>query len=142
MSKDLEILKTKRILIVDDALDIQLILKNHLQTFFMEVDVAGTYSLALEKVKTNSYDLVLLDIRMGGASGFEIAPQLRSQGCRAPIYAFSSLSESYFDRLSLAESGFSGFLSKDFTINPLESLPAKLSETISKSNALSTSSSN
>ncbi|MNH31389.1 Sensor histidine kinase RcsC [compost metagenome] len=63
----------------------QLILKNQLEVLGCQVVLASDGSQALLLWEKDCYDVVLTDINMPGMNGYELARQLRDQGCQAPI---------------------------------------------------------
>ena len=65
----------KRILVVDDEQDLCEILKFNLETEGYSVDTADSAEMALT-LDIGSYDLLLLDVMMGGMSGFALAKNL------------------------------------------------------------------
>jgi len=68
---------TKKILVVDDEEEITGFLKNLLEGEGYEVETANSGKGALEKMKKESFDLVLLDFFMHGMSGREVADRMR-----------------------------------------------------------------
>ena len=75
-----------RILVVDDEEDLCEILKFNLEAEGYEVDTANSGEEALQK-DVASYQLVLLDVMMGGMSGFAVARRMRDNELtrRVPI---------------------------------------------------------
>ncbi|MFI3265803.1 MAG: response regulator transcription factor [Rikenellaceae bacterium] len=67
---------TKKILVVDDEESLCEILQFNLEVEGYNVDVAYSAEQALE-MNLESYDLLLLDVMMGGMSGFKMAKQLK-----------------------------------------------------------------
>jgi CheY-like chemotaxis protein len=67
----------KRILVVDDEVDITTIFKLVLEKVNLHVDVYNDPLLALSDYKTGIYDLLLLDIRMPGMNGFELYRKIK-----------------------------------------------------------------
>lgn len=65
-----------RILVVDDEPDIREILKFNLETYGYAVDTACSAEEAFGK-SLSSFQLILLDVMMGGMSGFEMAQKLK-----------------------------------------------------------------
>ena len=63
-------------LVVDDEEDLREILKFNLESEGYLVDTAPSAEEAL-KMLTEEYDLILLDVMMGGMSGFKMAEKLR-----------------------------------------------------------------
>jgi two-component system response regulator ChvI len=68
--------KKKRILLVDDESDINLLFKTILEENEFKVDFYDDPLLALQNFKSNSYDLLLLDIKMPIMDGFELYKKL------------------------------------------------------------------
>lgn len=77
-----------RLLLVDDNPDITKVLKYGLEVNGFQVD-AYTHSIeALDAFKPDVYDLVILDIRMPGLSGFELYREIKkrdSNHCLLPF---------------------------------------------------------
>lgn len=71
---------SKRILIVDDEKNIRMTLKHCLREQKYDLDIAINGDEALSKIKSNEYDLVLLDIKMPGLSGMDVLKRLRESG--------------------------------------------------------------
>lgn len=70
-------MKKKRILIVDDEPDVNLILKMVLEGNGFQVDTFDTPLLALEYFRKGLYNLVILDIKMPKMNGFELYREIR-----------------------------------------------------------------
>jgi CheY-like chemotaxis protein/nitrogen-specific signal transduction histidine kinase len=66
-----------KILLVEDNLINEKVAKASLERMGHEVEVAREGSTALAKYRVKDYDLVLLDIKMPGMDGFEVAGELR-----------------------------------------------------------------
>jgi PleD family two-component response regulator len=70
--------RKKRILLVDDELDITLTIKTVLEeSEFLQVEAFYDPALALLRFKAGAYDLALLDISMPEMSGFQLFRKLR-----------------------------------------------------------------
>lgn len=67
----------KRILVVDDDLAIRVLLQAVLRRLRFEVDLAEDGQAGLEKVASNQYQLVLLDLMMPRLNGYEFIAQMR-----------------------------------------------------------------
>ncbi len=74
----------ERILVVDDEKDICDILKFNLENEGYRVDVAYSGEEALDKIN-DVHNLIILDVMMGGVSGFKIADMLRKSENFVPI---------------------------------------------------------
>jgi len=69
--------KRGKILVVDDEPDLVLVLSNFLSKEGFKVYTAHTGEQAIEKVKNNPIDLVLLDIAMPVMDGIETLKQIK-----------------------------------------------------------------
>lgn len=67
-----------KVLVIDDSLTEREILVNYLQQAGMVVSTAKTGEEALEKIKSNTPDLIILDVVLPGVSGFEVCRTLKS----------------------------------------------------------------
>lgn len=67
---------------------------------------------ALEAVKNQIWDIILLDISMPGRNGIETLKQMRSNGIKAPILMLSIHPEEQYAIRAL-KAGASGFLNKE-----------------------------
>ena len=74
----------KKILIVEDELNMIKGLKDNLEFEGYEVDTAMEGTLGLQKVLHGSYDLILLDVMLPGVSGFDICRKARKEGVETP----------------------------------------------------------
>ena len=77
-----------RILVVDDEQDICDILSFNIKTAGYDVMTVNSGEEAIEKIRRATdkpFDLILLDVMMGGMSGFEMAQILKSDPATADI---------------------------------------------------------
>ncbi len=105
-----------RILVVDDEEDLCEILKYNLETEGYKVDTAFSGEEALEK-DIASYQLILLDVMMGGMSGFSVARKLREneKTKHVPII-FLTAKGSENDKITGFNLGADDYISKPFSI--------------------------
>ena len=106
----------KRILVVDDEQDLCEILKFNLETEGYEVETANSAEEALE-MDIASFDLLLLDVMMGGMSGFQLAKQLKDNPmtANAPII-FLTARDTENDTVTGFNIGADDYISKPFSI--------------------------
>lgn len=69
----------QRILVVEDDLDIQELLKNFLQEAGYEISLAGDGVEALSLFSASRFDLVLLDVMLPRTDGFAVCELIRKQ---------------------------------------------------------------
>jgi DNA-binding NtrC family response regulator len=68
----------KRILLVDDEVDVISLFKLVLEMNGFEIDAYSDPEAALSNFKPNSYGLALLDIRMAPLNGFELYKKMKN----------------------------------------------------------------
>lgn len=78
------------VLVVDDVLDNQVLLRKYLESSGAKVEVANNGQEAIEKASGNSYDVVLMDIQMPVVDGIQATKELRAQGYKKPILALTA----------------------------------------------------
>jgi DNA-binding response OmpR family regulator len=83
----------KKILLVDDEEGIQFLYQEEFQDEGFEVISAFTGEEALEKFKTESPDLVILDIQMPGMNGIEVLRQMKMMAPKLPVILSTAYSE-------------------------------------------------
>lgn len=104
-------LRKQRVLVVDDDPRIIRFIRASLMAHGYEVLTATNGEEALEVVKMNTPDIMLLDIRLPVKDGFEVLQELRTFSSM-PVIAFSANSSVSKQALSL---GANDFISKPFT---------------------------
>jgi len=77
MELDTEI-KNIKILVVEDMELNQLLMKTLLDDFGFECDITANGKLAVEKLETNTYDIILMDLQMPEMNGFEATKYIRN----------------------------------------------------------------
>ncbi len=108
--------KKYRILVVDDEDDLCEILKFNLETEGYFVDKANSAEEALEK-DLPSFDLLLLDVMMGGMSGFSLAKQLKAEPMTAELpIVFLTARDTENDTVTGFNLGADDYISKPFSI--------------------------
>ena len=107
----------ERILVVDDEKDICDILQFNLEQDGYIVDVATSAEEALA-VLTDVHQLLILDVMMGGMSGFKMAETLRKEGNTIPII-FLTAKNSENDMLTGFSLGGDDYIAKPFSVKEL-----------------------
>lgn len=111
---DMETKNNIRILVVDDEEDIREILQFNLENEDFIVDTASSAEEAL-KILTHNHSLILLDVMMGGMSGYKMADQLRKTDNQTPII-FLTAKGTENDMLTGFSIGADDYISKPFSI--------------------------
>lgn len=79
-----------RALIVDDTADIRFMVGFQLKMEGLSFEEADSGEVALERCASDDFDLVVLDFRMPGLNGLEVAQRLRGDGYPAQIVLYSA----------------------------------------------------
>lgn len=107
----------EKILLVDDEAGLLELLKITLQKEgYNNITCAMTAVEALDLIKNNTYDLILLDVMLPDFSGFELCQEIRKH-TYTPIIFLTARSSDY-DKLSGLAIGGDDYITKPF--NPLE----------------------
>ncbi len=108
--------KSYKILVVDDEQDLCEILKFNLETEGYLVETANSAEEALEK-DIPSYSILLLDVMMGGMSGFQMAKQLKAKPATADVpIIFLTARDTENDTVTGFNLGADDYISKPFSI--------------------------
>jgi CheY-like chemotaxis protein len=90
-SKLLDTTEKKKILVVEDMPLNQLLIKIILMDFDFEVEMANNGKLAIEKLETETYDIILMDLQMPIMNGFEATEYIRQEmKSNIPIIALTA----------------------------------------------------
>ncbi len=71
-------IKNVKVLVAEDIALNQLLMRTILDDFGFECEIADNGKIALEKLKTNAYDIVLMDLQMPEMNGFEATEHIRN----------------------------------------------------------------
>ena len=110
-----ETVKKKILVVEDDEISrdvLILFLKNH-----FEIDEARNGQTALEKADNNQYDLILMDVNLGGGmTGLDITKNLKQRPnyTNVPIIAITAFAMKG-DKEEFLQAGFDHYLAKPFT---------------------------
>ncbi len=84
-------IKNIRILVVEDMALNQLLMKTLLDDFEFKCDIAGDGQIAIEKLQSNEYDVILMDLQMPVLNGFETTEYIRkNMHCNTGIIALTA----------------------------------------------------
>lgn len=109
-------LKELHLLLVEDNVINRKVALNMLKRWGLQVDIAENGKKALEKVRQQDYDAILMDIQMPEMGGYETTRnirQLNAPGNEVPIIAMTA-SALESDIKECFESGMNGYVTKPF----------------------------
>jgi DNA-binding response OmpR family regulator len=104
----------KKVLIVDDEKSIVKGLKSYLEQDDMQVDTAYDGEEAVDKAKTDAYDIILLDIMLPKLSGLEVCQIIR-EFSDVPIIMLTAKGDD-MDKIIGLEYGADDYITKPFNI--------------------------
>lgn len=110
--------KMYKILVVDDEKDLCEILQFNLESEGFDIETAYSAEEALTK-NMESFDLLLLDVMMGGMSGFKLADKIRKEMHLSVPIIFLTARETENDMLTGFNIGADDYVSKPFSIKEL-----------------------
>jgi CheY-like chemotaxis protein len=103
------------ILIVDDDLLSQMFLKIVIENMGLSCDTVNSGKLAIEKIKTIQYDLILMDRQMPQMSGLETIQYLRNEMyCNTPIVVITA------DEIDLTKDAYINLKINDWIKKPID----------------------
>jgi PAS domain S-box-containing protein len=84
-------IKNIKVLVVEDIALNQLLMKTLLDDFGFERDIASNGKIAIEKLQSKSYDIILMDLQMPEMNGFEATEYIRNKlNSKIPIMALTA----------------------------------------------------
>jgi len=105
----------KKVLIIEDDLEIANLLEIHLKDLSCDVIKCHDGLEGLNKIKKEVFNLIVLDIMLPGMDGFEICKETRKAGINTPILMLTSKSEE-LDKVLGLEFGADDYLTKPFSL--------------------------
>lgn len=120
-----EVLVNKRILIVEDNELNYEIVDSVLEDFKTIRDRAANGKEAVDMVKNNKYDAILMDIHMPIMDGYEATKQIRTLGIKTPIIAMSANAFAE-DVAKCRECGMNDHVAKPIDVNKLKNALIKV----------------
>jgi CheY-like chemotaxis protein len=108
----------KRILVAEDSIDLQQLVKSIFDPLDIEIEFAENGEVALEKVAGGNFDIILMDIQMPVMGGVETTQRLRKAKCKTPIIAVTAniLKE---EEEKIMQAGCNDYLLKPYNLNSL-----------------------
>lgn len=107
-----------KILVVDDEPAMREGLADNLIFEGYQVEQAEDGHVALQKLKQQSYDLIVLDVMMPEISGFDVCKKLRMEGNSVPVILLTAKGEE-IDRVLGLELGADDYITKPFSLREL-----------------------
>ncbi|MBS1989727.1 MAG: response regulator [Cyanobacteria bacterium SZAS LIN-3] len=116
-------MNSRSILVVEDNITSQYILKKLLAKFGYRAQIAASAEEALAAAAYTRYDAILLDLMLPGMDGFECAKRLRqiekAKDTYTPIIALTAMID---QREACLKAGMDDYLSKPYDIRDLRKM--------------------
>ena len=110
--------KVYRILLVEDESDLAELIRINLEIEGYKVSIAGHGAIAIQRLKSESFDLVIMDIMMPSMDGITATQHIRLTNNDIPIMILSA-SNSSKDRISGLKAGADDYMSKPFELEEM-----------------------
>jgi two-component system copper resistance phosphate regulon response regulator CusR len=107
-----------KILVVEDEVKTARFLQKGLSEAGFVVDVAGDGLWAIHLSREFTFDLIVLDVMLPGADGWQVVHELRRDGIETPVLMLTS-KDSVADRVKGFELGADDYLVKPFAFSEL-----------------------
>ena len=114
----------QRVLVVDDEASIRDLLSKTLALAEYEVDTAADATSALDRMRTDAYDLMIADLKMPGMDGLTLIRQAKRIRSDMPVIIITGFSteSSAIEAVNL---GVAGYLTKPFRVPQVLAAAAK-----------------
>jgi len=116
-----------RILIAEDELSLRTILKKLFSKKGYDVDTAGDGQVALNKLKEQTFDLAILDIKMPSLSGLEVLESLKKIQTKTTIIIMTA-QDTMRNAVDAMKLGAYDYITKPFELEELEMIVDKALE--------------
>ena len=110
-------MNTSRILVVDDEPQLRRALRATLSALGFVVADAESGEKALDKVRAEKFDLILLDINLPGLNGLETCRALRARSDVSILML--TVRDRTEDKIEALDAGADGYVTKPFDVNEL-----------------------
>jgi len=105
----------KRVLVVDDDRHISELLVTTLRFAGFQPVATGAGNEVFDQLRDFAPDLIILDVMLPDISGFDLARQLRAQGCRSPVL-FLTARDGTDDKVTGLLIGGDDYVTKPFSV--------------------------
>ncbi|HSF99964.1 MAG TPA: response regulator transcription factor [Vicinamibacterales bacterium] len=108
----------KRVLIVEDEPGLVMTLTDRLESEGYDVGTAADGPAGLQRARRERWDVILLDVMLPGASGFDVCRDLRERGIDTPVIMLTARGQ-IVDRVLGLKLGADDYLTKPFDMQEL-----------------------
>lgn len=108
----------KHVLLVDDNIELAKTIMEYLEMHGIHCDHAANGTMALKLLRSDEFDLVILDVNLPQLSGYKICETLRRDGIDLPVLILTAKSE-LSDKLKGFSAGADDYMVKPFALEEL-----------------------
>jgi two-component system, OmpR family, alkaline phosphatase synthesis response regulator PhoP len=88
-------------LVVEDDPAIRRLVEKLLRRHQIDIDTAGDGRTAIDKLRTNRYSVLVLDLMVPELNGFDVIDYIKSEGNPTPVAVVSAVSQQALTKLDL-----------------------------------------
>lgn len=107
-----------RVLIVEDDPELAALLRDGLREHRIDPTVAPDFAIGREQALVGDYDVIVLDVRLPGGTGYQLCADLRSRNIHVPVLMLTAL-DAVDDRVRGLDVGADDYLTKPFAFREL-----------------------
>jgi len=108
-----------KVLLVEDERDLGSVVKQYLEMMDFEVEWhLNAESILINAVKSNTYNIMIIDVAMPGMDGFQLAEKIARPGNGTPFLFLTARNEKH-DKLHGLRLGADDYITKPFDIDEL-----------------------
>lgn len=107
-----------RVLIVEDDRELAALLRDGLREHRIDPTVATSFVEGREQALVGDYDVIILDVRLPGGTGYDLCADLRRQNLAVPVLMLTAL-DAVDDRVRGFAVGADDYLTKPFAFREL-----------------------
>src|SRR5216117_3079474 len=107
-----------RVLIVEDDPELAGLLRDGLRAQRIDPTLAATFAEGHDRAHAGSFDVIILDVRLPGGTGFDLCGELKRGGSTTPVLMLTAL-DALDDRVRGLEAGAGDYLTEPFAFREL-----------------------
>jgi two-component system, OmpR family, copper resistance phosphate regulon response regulator CusR len=107
-----------RVLIVEDDTELAGLLRDGLREHRIDPTIATTFADGKARAQAGDYDVIVLDVRLPGGTGFDLCTQLRRDSVDTPVLMLTAL-DAVDNRVRGLSAGADDYLTKPFAFREL-----------------------
>jgi len=107
-----------RVLIVEDDPELAGLLRDGLREHRIDPTLAAGFAEGRDQALAGDYDVVILDVRLPGGTGYDLCADLRRQNVSVPVLMLTAL-DAVDDRVRGLAAGADDYLTKPFAFREL-----------------------